>query len=415
MPFPPPADVSLPSPTKPTAPQPPAEPEITEPVATVHRFTGTYLGGNDRRHIVYAETGDGRAEVQSRPSARSIPKADADDKDDVTRIAIPTGKVARHDRFAFVTAARELIAIDSNGDIEWRFTLPGKPDNGERLLDVAGFHDGQVFVVSQQVIHDKGNTLGQLYALKTDTGSLVSLTTIKARFDPDARLILDRPNGALFAFSRARIVAHALPPSQADHTCEVPTLPIAHASVTNATVCTMTPTGLIIIHFQPIHSNVLHARPSTQIGGVAGTAPAAIRSNYSQSGARIYAPVKSAVSHFVLAAFDEHHATPAWQVRVPKAITAAPVLYGSCVYFVAGNVLYRVNADTGAVCWKHTIPLAPSETLTDLAFTRGEIRASGPGVLVRVTDRPEPAAAFPSAAANPASRMGVPHPPDPSP
>ena len=50
------------------------------------------------------------------------------------------------------------------------------------------------------------------------------------------------------------------------------------------------------------------------------------------------------------------------------------------VYFVAGNVLYRVNAATGAICWKHTLALRPDDAITDLAFVGGEIRASGPGV-----------------------------------
>ena len=50
------------------------------------------------------------------------------------------------------------------------------------------------------------------------------------------------------------------------------------------------------------------------------------------------------------------------------------------MYFVAGNVLYRVNAGTGAICWKHTLALRPDDAITDLAFVGGEIRASGPGV-----------------------------------
>ena len=49
-------------------------------------------------------------------------------------------------QLAFVTTPRELLAIDSECRIDWRFTLPGKADNGERLLDVASFDNGKVVV-----------------------------------------------------------------------------------------------------------------------------------------------------------------------------------------------------------------------------------------------------------------------------
>jgi len=417
LPLPPSANVARPSDTKPITAQPPAEPEITEPVATVHRFTGTYLGGNDRRLLVYAETGDGRAEVQSHPVARSIPKADADSENDMTRIVVPAGRVARHDRFAFVIAARELVAIGSNGEIEWRFALPGKTDNGESLLDVAGFHDGKVFVTSQQTVRaSKEGALGRVYALEIGTGRLSAFTIITGGFDADARLTLDGPNGTLFSLGKARLMAYGLAPNSGCWEGKV-TRPISHALGTHMTVCATTPKGLSIEPCVSADSHAFPVRASLSpmfIEGLAGTAPVAMRFDDTRHQARIYAPAKSG-GHFALAAIDSWNPTPAWRVRVPKAITVAPVLHESSVYFLAGNVLYRINAGTGVVCWKHTIPLTPNEALTDLAFVRGELRASGPGVFVRVVERPEPGPAPPRAPANPAAGTGVPHPPDSSP
>ena len=413
-------DFSIPVASKIPNPQPPAEPEITEPVSTVHRFAGTYLGGDDRRLLVYTETGDGRAEVQSRPIAHPIPKADTDGKDDVTRVEVPAGRVTRHDRLAFVTATRELVAINSNSEIEWRFALPGKSDNGESLLDVSGFHKGQVFVASQQLARaDKEEALGRVYALDVDTGRLTAFTTITGGFDADARLTLDGPHDTLFSLGKSRVMAYGLAPHFGRGEAKLPALPIAHAMGTHMTVCATTARGLSLTPCAPVTSNALPAVRYTVspvlIQNVAGTAPVAMRFDDSRFQARVYAPIKSAAGHFELLAIDSGNATPAWQVRVPKAITVTPVLHGSSVYFVAGNTLYRVNAGTGAVCWKHTIPLAPSELLTDLAFVRGEIRASGPGVFVRVAERTEPITQLPNAPANPVSRTGVPHPPDPSP
>lgn len=84
-----------------------------------------------------------------------------------------------------------------------------------------------------------------------------------------------------------------------------------------------------------------------------------------------------------------------WSVRTPQEITITPVFQGTSVYFLAGKTLYRVNAETGAICWKNTLPLNPGEVLTELAFVGGELQASGPGVLVRFADRREPPKAKP--------------------
>jgi len=69
------------------------------------------------------------------------------------------------------------------------------------------------------------------------------------------------------------------------------------------------------------------------------------------------------------------------------------------VYFVAGDVVYRVDAATGAICWKQTLNVGGG--LTDLAFVDGVLRVSGPNVLVRVMEREPPVEPKPPAPAAP--------------
>lgn len=92
--------------TKPAVQAPPVEPEIVEPVVSVHRFAGKYLGGDDRHALVYVEIGAGKAEVQRRPLNNTIPPADGHEKPEVKRLEVPVGKVTSHDGRAFVTTAR---------------------------------------------------------------------------------------------------------------------------------------------------------------------------------------------------------------------------------------------------------------------------------------------------------------------
>ncbi|MCI0703629.1 MAG: hypothetical protein L0241_21315 [Planctomycetia bacterium] len=106
-------------------------------------------------------------------------------------------------------------------------------------------------------------------------------------------------------------------------------------------------------------------------------------------------PLKGKGEQFALVSVNTATRKPVWTTAVPQAITAPVVACGESVYFVSGSVLYRVHADSGVVCWKHTLPLNTGEVLTEFTFATGELRASGPGVLVRITERtptplPEP-------------------------
>jgi outer membrane protein assembly factor BamB len=328
------------------------------------------------------ETGADKAEVQNRPLLNRIPAADADAKNDVKRIEVPAGKVAQYDWRVFIAAPRELIAVGADCTVEWRFTLPGKADNGEVLLDVAGFHDGKVVLVSEQTARvPKQEPMGRIYTFDIASGRLITFTTVPGGFDAAARLTVDGANNALVSVSAAQVRVYGLTPDARVWTAPLLAPPVVHATVADGAVCVTTAQGVDFADGPNFQAFVREA---------VGTAPPALHINKAQNVARIFAPVKTTAGQFLLSAVGRHPSGQAWSVPVPKAITIAPVLRGTSVYFLAGQVLYRVNATTGAICWKYTLPLKPDDALTELALVGGELRASGPGLLVRIAERPEP-------------------------
>jgi outer membrane protein assembly factor BamB len=280
---------------------------------------------------------------------------------------------------------RALFVVGTDCALEWKFVLPGKDDNGETLLGVAGFHDGKVFLASQQALPaGKASAPGRVYALDIASGRLVAFTTITGGFDSGAKLTAEVANNRLVWISAARAQVYDLTTKDPGWTAEVPALPISHATVRNGVICVTTPRGVIAAR-SPTWSRVL-------LVGATSTAPAAMHGQIGTDA--IYVPMKAPTGHFALVAFDAY-GEQFWNLPVPKAITIAPVSQGRSVFFVAGVTLYRVSADTGAICWKYTLPLTADDALTELAFADGELRAIGPGLLVRVAERPEPPPAAP--------------------
>lgn len=363
----------------PKPPGPPAEPEIVEPVASVHRFDGKYLGGDARHALIYAETGDGKAEVRCRPLAATIPNADEDAKAEAKSVAVPVGKTAYHSGRAFVITPRELLAIDSDCGIDWTFSLSGKADNGERLLGVAGFHAGKVLVASH---HDpkpgtSEKSSGRVLGFDMASGRQVQFVTIEGGFDANPSLLLDTHGQLLYALGNERVSVYPLSTEFVAGTAlPFPAMPATHLRAHAGTVTATTPSGFGMIW------NGKFSIPKRDFAGTAPTARGV------KDGEFVYAPGKSPAGEFILAAVPLA-AKPEWTIPVAKAITAPPLLRGASVYFVAGEVLYRADAKTGAVCWKLTLPLGPTDALTDLTFADGELHASGAGVLVRVADRRE--------------------------
>lgn len=357
-------------------PAPPPEPEITEPVASVHRFEGKYLGGDARHAFVYVEIG-GDAEVQYRPLTNAIPNADEIAKNEAKSTAVPIGKATYHSGRAFVTTPRELLVINTDCRTEWRFALPGKPDNGETLLDVVGFRDGKVSIASNQTAADGKKSLGRVYVLDAATGGAVSLATVADGFDPKATLI-PAGDSQLISVGTSQATVHSLSggPSVAVKSL---LFPVTHAVPFSAGVC-------VSAHIV----GTISGSEFLGIWGASGTAP----TRQDRENSRLFfAPCKSREDKLFLVAAergkygDSRENRSKWILHVEKAITTQPLLRGASVYFVAGDVLYRASAETGTVCWKLTLPLAATDTLTDLTFADGELRASGPGVLVRVSDR----------------------------
>lgn len=352
----------------PKPPAPPPEPEIVEPVASVHRFDGKYLGGDAKHALVYVETGDGKAEVRCRPLTATIPNADEDAPSEAKSVAVPTGKTAYHGGRAFVAASRELLVINADCQIEWRFALPGKTDGGETLLGVVGFRDGKVTVVSNRPAADGKKPLGRVYTLDATGGEATALRTVTGGFGSDIELLSAWMDWVALS-------GEDVSRSENQPTIETPSSPITHAAAVNGGLYVSTPHGV----------GVASQRYVSLMSGAAATAPA--RPDREDRSRTLLAPVKRD-GQFSLTAIQKPE-SPEWTIPVAKAITAPPLLRGSSVYFVAGEVLYRADAKTGTVCWKLTFPLGPTDTLTELTFADGGLHASGAGVLVRVADRRE--------------------------
>lgn len=362
----------------PKPPAPPVEPEIVEPVASVHRFDGKYLGGDARHALVYAETGDGKAEVRCRPLAAAIPNADEDAPSEAKSLAVPAGKTAYHGGRAFITAPREMLVVNAECQVEWRFVLPGKADSGEALLNVAGFRDGKVLVVSNRPAADGKKPLGRVYTLDATTGEAVALETLSESFQPKTEFHL-APTGQLVAVGGSRVFVHGMSVGN-EFAASVPAFPAAHAAlVAREGVFVSTPNGMGIANSHEF---------AVLLSGSTATATPTFRGKLDRfDRPLLFAPIKRG-EQFALAVIG-YSDRPEWTIPVANAITAPPLLRGSSVYFVAGEVLYRADAKTGAVCWKLTLPLAPTDVLTDLTFADGGLHASGAGVLVRVADRRE--------------------------
>jgi len=369
-------------PPPPAPPAPVPESGILEPVVTVHRFAGKYLGGDQRRLLTYIETGDGKAEIQSRPFAEAIPNADVKANDDVKRIEVPAGKVAQYDSRVFLMTPRELLVVNVNCEIDWRFTLPGKPDNGEKLLVVAGFQDGEVYLASQQDTRPGANDkpIGRVYAFDVVTGRQVGFATIADGFHSDAKLTMG-PKGVIFSFRPLEIRAYEVATGRDFWRDGTLPQPMSHGTTNGNLVIATTATGIQVFRRgTPIPQTILGAR---------GTAPAAINFDHSRGTGWAYLPIKTQEGANLLCGYNDIERFNKWSVPASQEITVAPVFQGTSVYFLGGKTLYRVNAETGAICWKNTLPLNPGEVLTELAFVGGELQASGPGVLVRIADRGE--------------------------
>lgn len=374
---------------RPVAPASPPPSQILEPVSAVHRFAGTYLGGTDTRAVVYAEA-NGKAEVlvyalgAKQPLARCAVPADKP----VIRVGVipfegefsiaRAVKQSFNDGRAFVLTTRELAVVGSEGRADWSFALPGRADNGERLVAIAGFDRGAVLLASSELLKD-GKSVGRVYALDTATGKQTAFWKFDGGFDAHALFAVDSESRVLFANSGAAVRAISLlraeQPAQVDHGSAV-----AHLSAAGKLAFFGAPSSVFVTDGREVWHLTREA---------AGTGPAGFA--VGANGGRAFVPTRGVLSGQPrLAAFKTGRtfAAPEWSADVPKAITAPPVARGDSVYFAAGNVLYRASATTGEIHWKHTLALEPRDALTGMAFDGDDLVTWGGGVVARVSDPP---------------------------
>ncbi|MBP3960315.1 PQQ-binding-like beta-propeller repeat protein [Gemmata sp. G18] len=330
--------------------------------------------------MVYVQVGQDKAEIQSRPFANAIPAADVNAKSDVKRVEVPAGDTVSHNGKVFLSTARELLVIDTECRIDWRFVLPGKADNGEQLLGAVGFHDGKVYLASRN--ESKGSTAektGRVYMLDVATGRQTGFDIVRGGFGDQPKF--SSRAGVVYAISATGVIRYNAVEQRQSWTTKLTSTephPAADVDYLFATLAN---------GFGAVHG----ARETVLLGSSQATAPATPFGTVRAHG--LLAPTRNAanVCSLVLFKYDVlENRSQVWRLPVKDAITTAPVIHGDSVYFVSGAVVYRVSAATGAVCWKQTVSLNANESLTDLALVDGELRASGGGVLVRVADRVDP-------------------------
>jgi outer membrane protein assembly factor BamB len=282
-----------------------------------------------------------------------------------------------------VLTARELTVVGLEGRVEWSFALPGRADNGERFVAVAGFDGANVLLASTDPKEG-----GRVYALNAETGKQVAFRKFEGGFRANALFAVNGPTRELYAASGDTVMAFNLDKDGAPAVAQL-SFPTAHLTAGNDAAYVGVPNGLLAV--KPPGDRATAAW-FLQGGGIVPTAPGAFA--MTSRGVHFYAPLRAAQgSTGHLSSFEaskRRESAMHWSIDVPKAITAPPVARGDSVYFAAGSVLYRASAATGAVHWKNTLALEANDALTGMAFDGDDLVTWGGGVVARVTDRGEP-------------------------
>ncbi|VTR97315.1 : PQQ_3 [Gemmata massiliana] len=333
---------------------------------------------------MYVQVGQDKAEIQSRPLASTIPAADTNAKNDAKRIEVPAGETVAHNGKVFLCTARELLVIDTECRIDWRFVLPGKADNGEQLLGAVGFHDGKVYLASRnEPRSDSSEKTGHVYTLDVTTGRQTGFASLRGGFGDQPKF--SSKADIIFAANTTGVIRYNV--TEQRQTWATKTVSVGpHQAAGYDFLFTTMANGFGAVY--EAGGDVFLA-PST----VTVTAPATPFFIDATQEHGLLVPTSGGLNSYSLVLLKHRNLTnrsQVWQLPVKDAITAAPVIHGGNVYFVSGKVVYRVSAATGAVCWKQTVSLNANESLTGLALVDGELRVSGSGVLVRVAERVDP-------------------------
>jgi hypothetical protein len=376
------APTPLPAPQMPAIPNIPLTPamvridvnEIVEPIAEVHRLSGRFLHATSER-VMYLDTELNRVglpAIVSHSLKKPIPPLAVDEQ---FRTPVPAGDAQWCLDHVVVAGIREVVAVDIDGKVEWRFTLPGKPDARESLLGVIGNDGPKVLIASQ--FNDPDNKqekpFGRVFGFDRITGRLIDCTTFAGGFH-DVPLV-DLSTKELFAFHGPELVCFDLISGQKMWSRPAPRDGIR-------TKVSGYPGGVLLAE---------HNLGSVTAQGwrilrheINAAVPAAVRDGI------VYAVGQMPGISFCVQAVESRVASPIWSRAMPSAINMMPVVTESSVYVVAGKVLYRLDRATGSICWKKTLPLNEGEEITEFKQHGNELWLSGFGVYVRVRNQSDP-------------------------
>lgn len=344
-------------------------PEITEPVATIHRFEGQYLLATGADIVRLERTASGSAIVRG-PSTIGIPKSgEASLSKEVFRIVTPPMSIHRVNDRAFLWTDRELRSVNENG-VDWTFTLPGKPitDHGiERLQGVIHTSRDEVHVASrfQPRMGDPSLTI---YRFDRETGRLLESITSRGKFR-DVPPLFDGTShwaladGALLKINKVE--------SQV-----MTTLP---ATLEPATRLLFAGRELLALGDKSLDSVPSVNGPASPYAGEPTARP-----TVGENGT-VYCPLRRDGTQ-MLSAIVPAGSRTRWSRTMPEPVAISPALSETSLYVLSGTTLHRLHPATGSIGWRLRLPLKETDVPNELRVNEGVVELIGEGFVLRVSN-----------------------------
>jgi outer membrane protein assembly factor BamB len=376
--------------------------EIVEPVSEIYRFPGRFIHATKDK-VFYLDRESNREGWWT-----LVSQCLASSTKEQIRVSIPAGDVQWCVDHFIVAGVREVVAVSLEGKVEWRFTLPGKPDSRESLLGIVGNDLGKVFIASQfnENPEKRGQSYCRVFAFGTESGRLIDCVTFAVNIPNSERPLIDLETKEFFSVKADEVICFDLATgrekwNRKNLNSDVP----GKNGNTNDNRVSLSSIyhGSVIHHDKrftwllnqstqrPLISTGSTPAPSQSfIAAASATAPFATYEGI------IYAPVHHADgSGSSLSTLPLSLQHPAWKTAIPEEITVKPVVTKGSVYVVAGHTLYRIDRGTGTVCWKKRYPI--KEQITEIQLNGTELWLSGQGFLVRVQNEKDSAEVEPKA------------------
>jgi outer membrane protein assembly factor BamB len=287
----------------------------------------------------------------------------------------------RHGKQVFVLAPRELVVVNDSGQIDWRFPLPGKPDDRDRFVGVPVVHGPRVVVASQfgsvEPRPGPSDAVGRLFTFDAATGRLLECVTVAGGFSHAPSI--DYVTRKLCALRTNWVVCWDLDTGREHWT--------GPASRTRPPAAIG---GGVLLPC--VGAGVSFFRDGRQVwfsDGAPTAAPAAA------GGVAYIAALTLGGRSLVMKAVDLDTGRTRWSTTLPQPVKVEPAITGGSVYCLTEASLYRLDRTTGAIGWRLTLPLENGETVTELLHQDNELRVTGPGFVLRVRNRPTPPAVPP--------------------